>query len=1101
MTSTAQGQRSKRSHLENRPFFGETFAKSKGAGGHDVIDLFTRVGASVLLLVGGGLYLFAGGPTPTPHADGAPVDAIILSGGELPAANTLDVPGLSEVPKAAAFTPSAVPPVSGSCDVLNPDPGFVDEMLVRFSEDGSKSFERRVALVIGNGAYEGAIGTLDNPANDATSMANVMSALGFTVYRGIDLDADGIEKCLGRFTAELQSKPTDVALFFYAGHGIQLVSETDNEKRNYMMATDARIAASGEGVGYKQIDAVLNQMRDHSEQSVFFYDACRNYPLGDQRPDIIDGVAIKRGIALVSGPAAVTLKQQEADDRAGIYIAYATAPNRVADDAYEKNANHSPFTQALLNHIATPGMPLETVMNQVTLDVVNYTDSEQVPWKRSSLQNDVKINGKLQARDTQAKSSSLAASSDKSREAGAKSASIVHALKGLPRKQRNLTSRPLFEDAHISLYRTLQNGNQILSGHNGYVTGVAFGPGDNEVLSGSWDRTLKIWEKSSGRVLREITLSNDVSSFDFSTDRSYVLTGSNKGTPKLWNIKTGALVRQFPVLRCAQDRFCMVNAKLSNDGRRILAYGQFNVVIVFDAFSGSVIARINDGAGSFRAATFSPDGRLIATGKETSGVKVWNAQNGNFVRSFSESKSITTDIKFSPDGKLLAASSNDSALRVWDLKDGNLVSTHHVLRAINNFTFSPNGRYIAGAFRNEIRITHTGSGTLQALIDDIRGQIYDIAFNSDGSSILMGMRNFNVRVLEWRPRSDFVFLKSESPASFAAGFNSTGTHAAISEVSYRFLDGKIIYDTNLISVWDVTNGRLVGSEKVAGEDQIVLAFSPDRDFFATGSRKGKFTLWRIDDEGKLEITKSEKIADSAIVDITFDPEGNIVAAGKADGSVASWEARTGALRGVTSLSDNPIVAVGFGADGTLIALDTAGNVFKNGVSVSRLEFESDDHRMRSADISNSGLWAVGDGAVGQSYLWDIGSGEQLLSLDENQSVITGVSFGPHDHRVATSSWYNDRGSPVITVWSTANGEIVSRFRVPSGNPLGQLDFSPKSSNVISALGGGGGAVVWDVGIYGPDLVDAAYDLLTPELRAEVERERIRYWEVDPAVLQ
>ena len=341
------------------------------------MELFTRIGAAILLIVGGGLWFFA--PTTdrlTAHSEVAPH---LLSDNSpnrsVPKVDLLATHGLDGI-VAYAETQTQLPkptPAKGpSCEVLDPDQGFVDEMLVRVSEDGSKSYERRVALVIGNGNYQGAIGRLDNPANDATSMANVMSALGFTVYRGIDLDADGLEKCLSRFTTELQSNPTDIALFFYAGHGIQLVSEADNEKRNYMLATDARIAASGEGVGYKQIDAVLNQMRDHSEQSVFFYDACRDYPLGE-KPQILDGEAIKRGVALASGAAAINLKEQATEDRAGIYIAYATAPNRVADDAYERGADHSPFTRALLNHIATPGYSLKQAMSYVS-NVCGRTD-------------------------------------------------------------------------------------------------------------------------------------------------------------------------------------------------------------------------------------------------------------------------------------------------------------------------------------------------------------------------------------------------------------------------------------------------------------------------------------------------------------------------------------------------------------------------------------------------------------------------------------------------------------------------------------------------------------------------------------------------------
>jgi|GEM_PF-6112481 len=282
------------------------------------------------------------------------------------------------------------------CERLDPDPAYVEEMLINIGSIGDpngETFERRVALVVGNSSYE-QVAPLKNPVNDANAISDILRAIGFTVYFGEDLDAETLSACMDTYTSDLAADPADLSLFFYAGHGVQLTSEADTEKRNYMLATDARVSEAGEGIGFLQVDRVLARMRSHSQQAVFFYDACRNDPLGDSAPTRIDGTAIKRQ-AFLSGAAAIELEEADTSDQAGLYIAYATAPNRVADDAFEQDADHSPFTRALLNHIATPGYSIQQAMSYVSNDVGELTNWEQTPWTSSSLTTDLRMNGAI----------------------------------------------------------------------------------------------------------------------------------------------------------------------------------------------------------------------------------------------------------------------------------------------------------------------------------------------------------------------------------------------------------------------------------------------------------------------------------------------------------------------------------------------------------------------------------------------------------------------------------------------------------------------------------------------------------------------------------
>ena len=471
-------------------------------------------------------------------------------------------------------------------------------------------------------------------------MANVMSALGFTVYRGIDLDTDGLEKCLGRFTAELQAKRTDIALFFYAGHGIQLVSEKDNEKRNYMMATDANIDWWGRGTGYKQIDAVLNQMRDHSEQSVFFYDACRDYPLGNQRPASIDGNSIKRGIAMIGGPAAMSLKQKEADDRAGIYIAYATAPNRVADDAYERGADHSPFTKALLNHIATPGHSLKQAMSYVSKDVGELTDWNQTPWTSSSLTEDVRLNGPVDKQELRALSEELLISARDSINDGNPRLALAATLKALPKTWPREERRKNFGTASELLFK-LQSLNPVyVSEHEGFGTSIL--------------------------------------DFAISPNGDHIVTASSGGNAKIWNARTGELEKTLN-LRCVSTKCRVTAVAISSLGQIAVGTSKGDVTLA-EAQTGMLLRSYKEGSHSIRGLEFTKDGMRLMIHAVNKGVIIRHTQSGvkqahlgvNFLKGVNPKLEdlwykFVDQAALSTDGKLLAALYPDG-IAIFDIR-------------------------------------------------------------------------------------------------------------------------------------------------------------------------------------------------------------------------------------------------------------------------------------------------------------------------------------------------------------------------------------------------------------------------------------------------
>ena len=242
---------------------------------------------------------------------------------------------------------------------------------------GAAGAERRVALVVGNSAYQHAA-PLKNPRNDANALARSLARLGFEVVKGLDLDKAAFERSVRSFARRL--KGADVALLFYAGHGLQVNGV------NYLAPIDAVLDEEGD-LDFEAItlNTIQRQMERETTLNLVFLDACRDNPLARS---LARSMGRSRSAAVGRGLARVETGNVES------FIAFATDPGEVASDGDGQN---SPFTTALLKHIETPGLDVAVLMRRVRRDVMAATRERQRPWTNSSLIREFKFNARTAA--------------------------------------------------------------------------------------------------------------------------------------------------------------------------------------------------------------------------------------------------------------------------------------------------------------------------------------------------------------------------------------------------------------------------------------------------------------------------------------------------------------------------------------------------------------------------------------------------------------------------------------------------------------------------------------------------------------------------------
>jgi formylglycine-generating enzyme required for sulfatase activity len=231
--------------------------------------------------------------------------------------------------------------------------------------------EKRVALVVGNAAYRHA-DKLANPVNDARGMRDALKNLGFDVTYGEDLDQKGLRRAIGQFADRVGD--ADVAMVYFAGHGATF-GDTP-----YVVPVDAEFSSLGQ-VAYElvPVETLIGELRQAKGVRIVILDACRdNAAEQELKRQASRGGPAMRGLAPMKNPG-------------GLIIAYATQYlSTAADDAggastgglfswASSSTRHSPFTAALLNNIATPGLDVKDMFYKVGRDVVAATEGKQRP--------------------------------------------------------------------------------------------------------------------------------------------------------------------------------------------------------------------------------------------------------------------------------------------------------------------------------------------------------------------------------------------------------------------------------------------------------------------------------------------------------------------------------------------------------------------------------------------------------------------------------------------------------------------------------------------------------------------------------------------------
>ena len=283
----------------------------------------------------------------------------------------------------------------------------------------------------------------------------------------------------------------------------------------------------------------------------------------------------------------------------------------------------------------------------------------------------------------------------------------------------------------------------VFIGHTDAISAASFSP-DGQLLATSAIDGLRLWQSSTGQLLRNLPEAGSASGTEFSADGRYLLSGNLTGVATMWNVETGRAQRQF----IHPSIFQIYDMAFSPDGRSIMTAGTGpgtgddlpETIWVWDLrHTAEPALKINTGGHPIFQAVFSPDGQYIlgAVGNEPV-ARLWEAKTGSLVREFTGHEDVVLDAAFSPDGKIIATSSSDNTVRLWNAQTGQEIRQFlgHI-EAVWGVEFSPDGKtLLSGSLDGTVRLWDMETGKeLRRMVGHTAG-VESAIFSPDGKFIV-----------------------------------------------------------------------------------------------------------------------------------------------------------------------------------------------------------------------------------------------------------------------------------------------------------------------------------------------------------------------------
>ena len=524
---------------------------------------------------------------------------------------------------------------------------------------------------------------------------------------------------------------------------------------------------------------------------------------------------------------------------------------------------------------------------------------------------------------------------------------------------------------------------QPLQGHTDAVTAAAYSPDGQLIASGSEDKTMRLWNSSGNPIGSPIVGHEDtVTAIAFSPDGQLIASSSDDGTIRLWDTQGNPIGKPFVG---HEDGITAI--AFHPNGRLIASASKDRTVRVWDLQGNQVIPPWRKHRDLVNTVAFSPDGQIIASGGDDEQIRLWDLQGNEVSAPFVGHVGIIWSLAFSQDGETIVSASSDRTIRFWDLQ-GNEIEPplRGHLGLINSVAINPDlSQVVSSSNDNTVRLWNVDDNPVSQVLRGHEGHVKSVAVSSDGESIVSAGQDSTVRLWD----------RSGNLINTFSGHRGVVNSVAIAPENKIIVSGS---KDRTIRLWD-RSGNLVNT--LTGHEAEVTSVAIGENFIVSGSADKTIRLWNRSGNSVGTLTGHQ----DGVTSIDISPDGSTLVSASRDRTVILWDLdRRQESRSWSQLYDSEVTTVNFSPDGKRI------------ISGSR------DGTMRLINLKND--------TVSQPFIG-------------HEGIVNSAVFSPDGKQIISGS--RDR---TVRIWNTKGDLIASPFRGHEGY-VDSVAVNPDNNKIIS----------------------------------------------------
>ncbi|MFB2770574.1 CHAT domain-containing protein [Pelatocladus sp. BLCC-F211] len=653
--------------------------------------------------------------------------------------------------------------------------------------------------------------------------------------------------------------------------------------------------------------------------------------------------------------------------------------------------------------------------------------------------------GLSEIRRTDTEASKLNFTSEKYFNQNDHEAALTDAIKAGKLVKKSIWQPWIVPETQMQVVSTLQDivyNYQVktLKGHGYWVWGVSFSPDGQILASTSWDKTVKLWNVTTGQVIKTLTEhTGEVTNVSFSNDGKILASASGDKTIKLWNVATGEVVKTL-----TGHTSWVWGVSFSPDGKILASASGDKTIKIWDVTTGQVIKTLKGHTFEVQGVIFSPNGEILASASEDKTVKLWDVTTGKEINTLKGHNSQVLSVSFSNDGKILASASEDKTVKLWDVTTGKEIKTLTGHSSwVYDVSFSPNGQILASASSDKtVKLWDVTTGqeikTLKGHTDELNG----VTFSPNGQILASASRDQTAKLWDLTTVREVKTLKKHDSQVWGLTFSN---------------DGKMIASASgdkTIKFWDVTTAKEVKTLKGHSGEVTSVSFFNDGKMLASASEDKTIKLWNVITGQEIKTLIGHT---SQVRGVSFSNDRKILASASSDKTVKLWDVTTGQEIKTLEGHTDKVLSVSFSPNGQILASASRDKTIKlwnvtTGQEIKTLE----GHTTWIYDVSfsNDGKILASASSDRTVKLWNFTTGEVIKTLKGHTDEITGVSFSKDGQTVASAS--RDK---TVKLWDVTTGREIKTLTGYT-SWLNDVSFSPNGKTMASASSDGT-VILWN----------------------------------------